>query len=85
MAYTVQQAQANFPRLIQESREGKEVEISRPGKPSIHLTLISRSPRKPRIPGEYAGMSHYSDGIFKPLETNEELRETALTFWRTQK
>lgn len=61
------------------------MEISRPGKPSIHLTLISRSPRKPRIPGEYAGMSHYSDGIFKPLETNEELRETALTFWRTQK
>jgi hypothetical protein len=28
-----------------------------------------------RVAGQYAGLHNYSDDIFKPLETDEELRE----------
>jgi hypothetical protein len=32
-------------------------------------------PRKRRLAGQYAGQFQYPDDIFKPLETDEELRE----------
>jgi antitoxin (DNA-binding transcriptional repressor) of toxin-antitoxin stability system len=76
MAYTVQEASANLSRLIEEAEEGKEVVIERGEKSAIRLVLVPKPPaRGNRVLGQYAGVHHYPDEIFKPLETEEELRE----------
>jgi antitoxin (DNA-binding transcriptional repressor) of toxin-antitoxin stability system len=76
MAYTVQQAKTQLDQLLQEAEEGKTVVIARDAKPAVQLVLVGQpAPRKPRVPGKYAGLCQYSDEIFKPLETDEELRE----------
>lgn len=77
MTYTVQQAQEDFPRLLKEAEEGKEVVIARDGKPVVRLAPVEAEtlPRARRIPGQYAGQVSYPHDFFKPLETDEELRE----------
>ena len=53
--------------------------IARGKKPTIRLVLAPRpTPRGKRVLGKYAGQCTYSDNIFKPLETDEELREYGL-------
>jgi prevent-host-death family protein len=76
MAYTVQQAKANLSRLMREAEEGKDVVIARGKKPAVRLVLVQQpAPRGKRVLGKYAGQCQYSDDIFKPLETDAELRE----------
>jgi antitoxin (DNA-binding transcriptional repressor) of toxin-antitoxin stability system len=76
MAYTVQQAKTQLDQLLQEADEGKEVVIARDAKPAVRLVLVEQPmPRGKRVPGKYAGLCQYSDDVFKPLETDEELRE----------
>ena len=75
MTYTVQEAQEDFARLLQEADEGKEVVIARDAKPAVRLVLVEPPAKQMRVPGQYAGQFQYSDDIFKPLETDEELRE----------
>lgn len=75
MAYTVQQAKAQLDQLLQEAEEGQTVVISRDDKPAVQLVLVQQPAKQPRVPGKYAGQFQYSDDIFKPLETDEELRE----------
>jgi antitoxin (DNA-binding transcriptional repressor) of toxin-antitoxin stability system len=75
MTYTVQQAKTQFDQLLQEAEEGKTVVIARDAKPAVQLVLVEQSAKRQRVPGKYAGMCQYSDDIFKPLETDEELRE----------
>jgi len=77
MTYTVEQAQHDFTRLLKEAEEGKEVVIERDGKPVARLAAVEAAaqPRPKRVLGQYAGQHHYSDDVFKPLETDEELRE----------
>ena len=75
MTYTVQEAQEDFARLLKEAEQGKEVVIERDGKPVARLAVVEEPVRKKRIPGQYAGQFQYADDIFKPLETDEELRE----------
>lgn len=75
MAYTVQQAKAQLDQLLQEAEEGKTVVISRDSKPAVQLVLVEQPTKRKRVPGKYAGLCQYSDDIFKPLETDEELRE----------
>jgi antitoxin (DNA-binding transcriptional repressor) of toxin-antitoxin stability system len=75
MTYTMQQASANLALLIKEAEEGKDVVIERGEKSAIRLVLVPQPVKTPRIPGQYAGQLHYSDDVFKPLETDEELRE----------
>jgi prevent-host-death family protein len=75
MTYTVQEAQADFARLLKEADEGKEVVIARDAKPAVRLVLVEQPAKRKRVPGKYAGLCQYSDDIFKPLETDEELRE----------
>jgi prevent-host-death family protein len=77
MTYTVEEAQEDFSRLLKEAEEGKEVVIARDGKPVARLAAVEarKEPRKGRLAGQYAGQFQYSDDIFKPLETDEELRE----------
>jgi len=80
MTYTVQEAQQDFARLLKEAEEGKEVVIARDGKPVARLAPVEAepAPRAMRIPGQYAGQVEYPDDFFKPLETDEELREYGL-------
>jgi antitoxin (DNA-binding transcriptional repressor) of toxin-antitoxin stability system len=75
MMYTVEEAEAQLGQLIQEAEEGKVVEIVRPGKAVVRLTVGEAAASKRRIPGKYAGLCQYSDDVFKSLETDEELRE----------
>jgi prevent-host-death family protein len=76
MAYTVQQAKANLSRLMKEAEEGKDVVIARGKKPAVRLVAVEEKPvRGKRVLGQYAGQFQYPDDFFKPLETDEELRE----------
>jgi antitoxin (DNA-binding transcriptional repressor) of toxin-antitoxin stability system len=75
MTYTVQEAQEDFARRLKEADEGKEVVIARDAKPAVRLVLVEQPAKRMRVPGQYAGQFQYSDDIFKPLETDEELRE----------
>jgi antitoxin (DNA-binding transcriptional repressor) of toxin-antitoxin stability system len=79
MTYTLEQAQSNLAQILAEAEEGKEVVIEREGKPPIRLAVaeVSELPEvlQPRIPGQYAGQFTYSNDWWKPLETDEELRE----------
>jgi antitoxin (DNA-binding transcriptional repressor) of toxin-antitoxin stability system len=75
MAYTVQQAKAQLDQLMQEAEEGQTVVISRDDKPAVQLVLVEQPAKRQRPLGKYAGQCQYSDDIFKPLETDEELRE----------
>ena len=75
MAYTVQQAKSQLDQLLQEAEEGKNVVIARDAKPDVRLVLVEQPAKRQRPLGKYAGLCQYSDDIFKPLETDEELRE----------
>lgn len=76
MAYSVQQAKTNLPRLLKEAEEGKEVVIARGKKPAVRLVVVEEKPvRTKRVLGQYAGQFQYPDDFFKPLETDKELRE----------
>ncbi len=75
MAYTVQQAKTQLDQLLQQAEEGQTVVISRDGKPAVQLVLVEQPAQRQRPLGKYAGQCQYSDDIFKPLETDEELRE----------
>jgi prevent-host-death family protein len=77
MTYTVQEAEKDFAKLLKEAEAGFEVVIARDGKPVARLAPVNPEPaiRAKRILGQYAGMHQYSDDVFKPLETDEELRE----------
>ena len=80
MTYTLEQAQSNLAQLLAEAREGKEVVIECDDKSAVKLTfepaLIEQpAVRKRRELGKYAGQFQYSNDWWKPLETDEELRE----------
>ncbi|MGA2351977.1 MAG: hypothetical protein ABSF70_16190 [Terracidiphilus sp.] len=75
MAYTVQQAKSQLDQLLQEAEEGKIVEIARDAKPAVRLVLVEHTAKRRRVAGKYAGLCQYSDDVFNPLETDEELRE----------
>jgi len=75
MAYTVQQAKNQLDQLLQEAEEGKTVVIDRDAKPAVQLVLVEQPATRQRPLGKYAGLCQYSDDVFKPLETDEELRE----------
>jgi antitoxin (DNA-binding transcriptional repressor) of toxin-antitoxin stability system len=80
MTYTLEQAQANLAQLLAEAENGQEVVIERDEKPALKIVVVQdnagiREPQKPRIPGQYAGQFQYSNDWWKPLETDEELRE----------
>ena len=75
MTYTIEQAQADFGRLLKDVEEGKDVVIERDGKPVARLSAVvgQDRPGGKRPLGLYAGQHKYSDDVFKPLETDEEL------------
>lgn len=75
MTYTVQEAQENLARLLKEADEGNDVVIARDAKPAVRLVLVEQPAKRMRVPGKYAGQCQYSDDVFKPLETDQELRE----------
>jgi antitoxin (DNA-binding transcriptional repressor) of toxin-antitoxin stability system len=80
MTYTLQQAQTNLAQLLAEAEQGKEVVIERDEKSPVQLFVVPKDTEtqevhKPRVPGQYAGQFVYSNDWWKPLETDEELRE----------
>jgi antitoxin (DNA-binding transcriptional repressor) of toxin-antitoxin stability system len=60
----------------EEAEEGKDVVIARGKKPAVRLVAVEKRPaHAKRVLGQYAGQFQYPDDFFKPLETDEELRE----------
>jgi len=79
MTYTLEQAQSNLAQLIAEAEQGQEVVIEREGQPAVRLAVTDIPETAPvqekRVLGQYAGQFQYSDDWWRPLETDEELRE----------
>jgi prevent-host-death family protein len=76
MAYTIQQAKTHLSRLMKEAEEGRDVVIARGKKPAVRLVVVEEKPASgKRVLGQFAGQVQYPDDFFKPLETDEELRE----------
>lgn len=79
MTYTLEQAQTNLAKLLAEAEQGREVVIEREGQPAVRLAVTEEGSGSahltPRVAGRYAGQFVYSDEWWKPLETDEELRE----------
>jgi antitoxin (DNA-binding transcriptional repressor) of toxin-antitoxin stability system len=79
MTYTLEQAQTNLAQLLADAEQGKEVVIEREGHPAIRIAVTECAQTPPesglRVPGQYAGQFVYSNDWWKPLETDEELRE----------
>ena len=76
MSYAVDQAKTNLSKLIKETESGKEVVITRSGKPVAKIVPI-KSARKQRTPDMLRGQLWSAPDAFDPL-TDEELREWGL-------
>lgn len=73
----VAQAVADLASLLAEVEGGEEVVIARDGKPVARLTPPVRFERTPGVAANHPAWKDfkYDPSIFKPLETDEELRD----------
>jgi antitoxin (DNA-binding transcriptional repressor) of toxin-antitoxin stability system len=79
MMYTLEEAQNQLAVLLAEAEQGKEVVIERVDKPAVRLA-VTELPEPATADGkrmfcQYAGQFVYSNEWWKPVETDEELRE----------
>lgn len=71
--YTVEEAAKNLSKLIREAGVGKDVYITREGKPVVKLVAIGAGVKK-RVPGGFEGKIWWTPDAFDPL-TDEEMKE----------
>jgi antitoxin (DNA-binding transcriptional repressor) of toxin-antitoxin stability system len=69
VVYTLKQAKANLPRLIEEACDGKDVTVGY-GDKFVKLVACGAAPRK-RLPGRLKGKISYSPDAFDPLTRKE--------------
>ncbi len=67
---TVQEAQTQLERLLEQVGHGEDVVIARDGKPVARLVPAGRSAAK-RIPGVAKGQFSVPDSFFDPLPDDE--------------
>lgn len=72
MEYNIHDAKSNLSKLIVQALEGKEVVISKAGKPVVKLVRITSDKKKKREIGIYQGKTKISKEFFEPL-SNEEI------------
>ena len=71
--YTVEEAAKNLSKVIREAESGKDVCITRDGKPMAKvLPLAARL--KQRVPGGLKGKISWTADAFDPL-TDEDMKE----------
>jgi prevent-host-death family protein len=68
---TLTEAASTIIQLLDRVRQGEEIIISQAGEVIAHITPAKpnpeKSPRSPRIPGQYAGKLTVSDDFNHPL------------------
>ncbi|MCW7490597.1 type II toxin-antitoxin system Phd/YefM family antitoxin [Leptospira meyeri] len=67
MEYNIHDAKSNLSKLIVQVLEGKEVIISKSGKPIVKLVRITPDPKLKRKIGLYQGKLKISEDFFEPL------------------
>lgn len=71
MEYNIHDAKSNLSKLIVQAIEGKEVVISKAGKPIVKLVRIVPDQKKKRKIGIYQGETKITKDFFEPLPNNE--------------
>ncbi|MCW7483129.1 type II toxin-antitoxin system Phd/YefM family antitoxin [Leptospira kanakyensis] len=71
MEYNVHDAKSNLSKLIVQALEGKEVVISKAGKPVVKLVRIHSVQKKKREIGIYQGKTKITKEFFEPLPDEE--------------
>ncbi|TGK54369.1 type II toxin-antitoxin system prevent-host-death family antitoxin [Leptospira kanakyensis] len=72
MEYNIHDAKSSLSKLIVQALEGKEVVISKAGKPVVKLVRITSDKKNKREIGIYQGKTKISKEFFEPLP-NEEI------------
>ncbi|MCW7492665.1 type II toxin-antitoxin system prevent-host-death family antitoxin [Leptospira sp. 2 VSF19] len=67
MEYNIHDAKSNLSKLIVQALEGKEVIISKSGKPIVKLVRITPDKKLKRKIGLYQGKLKISESFFEPL------------------
>ena len=76
LTVTLEEAQAQLPKLIEQLRPGEEIIITRDQKPVARLVGEAQPERKPRRPGTLKGSVLYMAPDFDaPLEDFKEYME----------
>lgn len=70
---TIEQAQADLPKLIARVEAGEEIVIARGEEPAVRLTPVEKAKPK-RVPGRLKGKVTLPDSFFFDLLPEEELR-----------
>lgn len=71
MEYNIHDAKSNLSKLIVQALEGKEVVISKAGKPVVKLVRITSDQKKKREIGIYQGETKITKDFFEPLSKEE--------------
>ncbi|PKA23065.1 type II toxin-antitoxin system Phd/YefM family antitoxin [Leptospira levettii] len=71
MEYNIHDAKSNLSKLIVQAIEGKEVVISKAGKPLVKLVRIVSDQKKKRKIGIYQGETKITKDFFEPLSKEE--------------
>lgn len=71
MEYNIHDAKSNLSKLIVQALEGKEVVISKAGKPVVKLVRITSDKKIKRKMGMYEGKAKIEEGFFEPLPDEE--------------
>lgn len=71
--FTIQQAKANFSRLIRLACQGEDIVITRRSKPVVRLVAL-QDEKGQRKPGALKGRISYTPDAFDPL-TDQELKD----------
>ncbi|XDD48397.1 type II toxin-antitoxin system Phd/YefM family antitoxin [Leptospira sp. WS39.C2] len=71
MEYNIHDAKSNLSKLIVQAVEGKEVIISKAGKPLLKLVRIVPDQNKKRNIGIYQGKTKITKDFFEPLPNDQ--------------
>ncbi|MCW7470954.1 type II toxin-antitoxin system Phd/YefM family antitoxin [Leptospira kanakyensis] len=71
MEYNIHDAKSSLSKLIVQALEGKEVVISKAGKPVVKLVRITSDKKKKREIGIYQGKTKITKEFFEPLPDEE--------------
>ena len=66
----VHDAQAHFPRLLEQAHAGQEIILAKAGKPYARLVPLA-PPTAERKPGRLAGRIQVGEEFFEPLPEGE--------------
>ena len=64
---SIHEAQAHLSRYLARLEEGESILLCRRNVPIAEIKPLSREPRRPGLPGQWAGEFEVTDAFFEPL------------------